>query len=288
MRIKRSTLDLWKKRLIVFFSVSVVGSILYILFITPAFTITTFELVGVPDGYKDTITSNVKDITNTKILKVLPGNRIFSYRGVKLKQSVVSVLPNTSMVTITPRGFHTLRIKVVAYEPFLKLDDTHAITKDGVMYTELNDIHSLVTLSLATTSVRTETDNDGITVVMVEGLTKERLASISSLVSKINSIIFVVRRIDIDPLGDISLYDEHNKSRVVFAGTQDTDKVWSNLVSAVDTDPLKSKLSTNKDNLEYLDARFGNKVFYKFTNDTKTAIIQSHATTSQATTTIFH
>ena len=62
----------------------------------------------------------------------------------------------------------------------------------------------------------------------------------------------------------------------MFSGIADTDKVWSNIVSAIDTDPLKSKLLNNKDKLEYLDARFGNKVFFKFTNDGKTAIIPSH------------
>lgn len=288
MRIKRSTFDLWKKRLVVFFGVTIFASIVYVLFVTPLFSITAFELVGVPDQYKDTIVSNLKDVTNVKIIKILPGNRIFSYRGMKLKQAVVAVLPNTSSVSIAPRGLHTLKVTVSSYEPFLKIDDTHAVTKEGVIYTELNDIHSLVTLTLSTSSIRTETDNDGITVVGVDGINRDRLASISSLISKINSILFTITRIDIDSLGDISLYDERGMSRVMFAFTQDTDKVWSNLVSAVDTDPLKAKLSTNKDNLEYLDARFGNKVFYKFTNDTKTAIIQSHATTTEATTTLAH
>ena len=125
-------------------------------------------------------------------------------------------------------------------------------------------------------------------MVGVEGVTKEKLSTVFSLVNKINSVIFVVTKVDMDPFGDISLYDDRGMSRVVFAGNQDTDKVWSNLVSAVDTDPLKSKLAVNKDNLEYLDARFGNKVFYKFTNDTKTAIIQSHGTTTSATTTVSH
>jgi hypothetical protein len=288
MKIKRSTFDLWKKRLIVFSGISLTALVFYILFVTSLFSITTYELVGVPDMYKDAVTTKVTEVAQQKIIKILPGNRIFSYKKLAMKEAVVSVLPNTKSVAVIPMGLHTLRIKVESHTPFLRIDDTHAITKEGVVYTELNDIRTLLQLSLATTSVQKTSKEDGVTTVTIEGVTEERLASISSLISKVNSIIFTVSRIDIDSLGDISLYDERGISRVTFAWAQDVEKVWSNLVSAVDTDPLKAKLATHKDALEYLDARFGNKVFFKFTNDTKPVIIQSHATTSQATTTPTH
>lgn len=286
MRIKRSTLDLWKKRLMVFFVSFLVFLVFYVYFGTGLFTVTQYEVVGVPDSYTEKIINEAHTIAAVKILKIIPGNRIFSYHHDNVVQAVATILPNTSAVCISQRGLHTLRIEVTSHTPYFRISDTEAITKEGVIYTEIRDIGTLTTLVLATTSVKQEVDNDGILFISVPEINAEKLASISLLVSKINSIIFQVSKIEIDAFGDVSLYDERGISKVIYVGNQDVDKVWSNLVSAVDTDPLKSKLANSKDKLEYLDARFGNKVFFKFTNDSKTAIIQSHATTTAATTTI--
>lgn len=267
---------------------SLVFSVFYIIFVTHLFTIYTFELVGVKSEDKAEIIESLSRETSSKIIGIIPSNRIFSYRGLAFKKILADKLPNVSDIRIQVVGLHTVRISVKFYEPFLRIDDTHAITNEGVVYKEVRDIHGYVTLNLATTTQYKEEDNDGIKVVKVAGIDKEKLTSMITLADKINSTILTISRIEIDTYGDISLYDESGISKVMFAGDQDTKKVWSNLVSAIDTDPLKEKLSNNKDNLEYLDARFGNKVFYKFTNDTKTAIIQSHGTTTSATTTVSH
>ncbi len=288
MRIKRSTLAILIKRLTVIGVSVLVFAILYVVFITHLFTITAIELVGVKDEYKAEILSDLNEETTHKILGILPSNRIFSYRSLKFKKIITKTLPNVNDIHIGVRGLHTLRIVVTYYEPILRFEDAKAVTKDGILYNEIQDITALPLLTLATTTSFSNEELDGVMVTRITFLSNEKLESILSLVSKINSTIITVRRIDIDTYGDISLYDERGVSKVVFTKDQDVKKVWSNLVSAIDTDPLKTKLRDNKDNLEYLDVRFGNKVFYKFTNDTKTAIIQSHGTTTSATTTVSH
>jgi cell division septal protein FtsQ len=47
----------------------------------------------------------------------------------------------------------------------------------------------------------------------------------------------------------------------------DIKKVVENLKTALGTDPLKSKFDKNYKSLEYIDLRFGNKVYYKFKNE---------------------
>jgi len=42
------------------------------------------------------------------------------------------------------------------------------------------------------------------------------------------------------------------------------EETWLNFVSAVDSQVLKNLLRTDLKNLEYIDLRFGNKIFYKF------------------------
>lgn len=290
MKIKRSTLVLWKKRLMIFLGSALVFSLFYIYFGTSLFTITTYELVGVPDMYKDTSNVRLRAIASQKMVGFIPADKILNYRGMKIKQAVVSILPNTETISLLPIGLHTLRVKVTSYQPLYRIDDTHAITKDGFIYSESQDISTLPLIVVASSTTK-ETLNDGITSISMVGIDTRTLKSLSTFINKINSVVFKVSKIEIDEYGDISLYDERGMSKLLYRGDADIDKVWSNLVSAIDTNPLKEDLEKNKDKLEYLDARFGNKVFFKFTNAGKTAIIQSHATTTQvtaSTTTLLH
>lgn len=284
MKIRRSTLILWQKRLVVFSCVSVVFFLLYIYFATHLFTITSYELIGVPETYKEMVTTRLREVASQKTYKIFPSNRVIVYPHDAIVDAVVETLPHSRKVTVIPAGLHTLRIKVFLYEPFLKIDETHAITKEGIIYTEPRDTSSLMTLMLASTTVQYVVEDDGIHSIRVEGVSETKLRNLVDLSSKINSVIFEVSKITIDGYGDISLHAKNSSSSILFSESSDIEKVWSNIVSAIDTDPLKSKLETGKERLEYLDTRFGNKVFYKFTNDTKTAIIQSYATTTASTT----
>lgn len=285
MKIKRSSLVIWKKRMTVFLISLTVFFSLYVYFKTSLFTITAYELVGVPDMYKDEVTDSLRLIAAQKRYKVIPGDKILSYHNKNSKQAVINILPNTQTVMLVPIGLHTLRVSVTHYEPLFKIDDTHGITKEAVVYTEFKDMSTLPKIVFAS-STRKEMVKDGVVSSVIVGVDETKLVNLSVLINKINAVIFVVSKIDIDEFGDISLYDESGLGRIIFSGATDSDKVWSNILSAIDTDPLKSKLLNNKDKLEYLDARFGNKVFYKFTNATKTAIIQSHEATTTATTTL--
>lgn len=47
----------------------------------------------------------------------------------------------------------------------------------------------------------------------------------------------------------------------------DFSKITENLQTALHTDPLKKKFNTKGSSLEYIDLRFGNKVYYKFKNE---------------------
>jgi hypothetical protein len=111
----------------------------------------------------------------------------------------------------------------------------------------------------------------------------------ASLIEKIQPVLFPVRAVLLDKEGDVTFFNENGSSFIKFSSASDSDKVWSNLVSAIDTEPLKGKLEKNKTDLLYLDIRFGNKVFYKFAHDTftkqsGTAIIGNNDATSTVST----
>lgn len=291
MKVKRRTIALFKKWTPRVGGLLALCLLFYFYFITSVFTITSYELVGIPDAYKDTVESGLVSQSQGKAYKIFPLNKVLSFPSDRIQSLVVSVLPNTESVKLRPVGLHTVRVTVKQFVPLFKTDDAHGVTKDGHIYAEFKDISSVPLLSIASSTTSSSTD-DGIVTYKIDGFDEKVLLKLSTLIQKVNSVVFPVSEVYVDPYGDVSFFAENRQSRVMFALDADGTKVWSNIVSAIDTEPLKSKLLHDKDKLEYLDARFGNKVFYKFTNGVKIDIIASttpfydHATST--TTTLSH
>ena len=268
---KRKTFVKIKLLFLIISIISLFVGIFYVYFRTHLFTIYSYEFSGVEESYQETLKNDFINYEQQKIFLMLPGNRIFSYHAGDIKSDIYKTLPNTSYVKLSITSLHSLKISVESYEPFLKLGDKRAITKNAIIYTEIHNIDNLPLLSFSSTTI----------------ITPEILSQISDITPKISSILFDVKNINVDEYYDIYLNDENNKTSIIFSSKSDIKKIWSTLLSAIDTDPLKSRLKNEKDNLKYLDARFGNKIFYKFTNDAHTIIIPSHdtASTTQATST---
>lgn len=283
MKIKRATIVLCVRIGIGFLVLSFLGGVFYSYYKTSLFTIISYEIIGVPDLYKDTIINNVKTIASENSQRLIPRDKILTYHTKAIKQSIVSTLPNTQKISVIPVGLHKLRIKVSHYEPLFKIDATRGVTKDGIVYNEFKDMSAIPTISFSSSTMEEVVRDDSHYYIM-QGINTNSLNNFSLLLKKINSVVFPISKITVDSYGDVTFYDEQGISKIMFREETNLDKVWSNILSAIDTDPLKSRLEKEKDDLEYLDARFGNKVFYKFTNNLRTAIIENHATTTATTT----
>lgn len=267
---KRRTYVLWKKILtrVGIFAIIVGG--FYVYFRTGAFTIHEYKIVGAPESYQEELERNMFLIGENRLYAIFPGNRVISYHDDEIRTLIMETLPNTSNISIRAGGLHTVIVRIKSHTALFSISDTHAISKDGTIYKEIVPVNDLPRLSIATSTAVSPTT----------------LQSVAMLVQDIDTVLFPVRYIAIDEHNDVRLYDSDKSSFVVISGTADMKKVWSNIVSAVDTDPLKTKLTTSKEKLEYIDTRFGNKVFYKFTNTVTPAIIPPHDTTDLATTTV--
>jgi hypothetical protein len=225
----------------------------------------------VDDFHKELLLKEFQSISNEPVARILPGNSIFTYHRKAIQRIVYDMLPNTESLSIYPPTFHTLTIKVIAYKPMFRKEGVQAITSDGVVYKEINDISKLPSIKTASSS---------------SILSENILHLIESIYSKVDASLFTVGSILVDENNDIHIKSKEHESQVIFSSTDAAGIIWSNIVSAIDTEPLKSKLATEKEALLYLDVRFGNKVFYRFTNDKDTAIIHpTYATTTATTTT---
>lgn len=266
---RKKTYLLWKKILTRIAVTAISIFLIYVYLHSGLFTLHDYKITGAPDAYVSDLQKGIADISNQKLYWVLPGNRSISYHDSAIRALIMDTLPNTKDIFIHPTGFHTLLIKLAPYTPLFSVGDGYAISDDATIYKEIVPLAEYPELRIASTT-------------QVQPAT---LKAISSLSGKIGDVLFKVASISIDEFGDIRFYNEGRNSYVMIASGSDEARVWSNILSAIDTDPLKKSLASNLSSLEYIDARFGNKVFYKFTNKNKTAIIPSYAT-STATTTI--
>ena len=75
--------------------------------------------------------------------------------------------------------------------------------------------------------------------------------------------------------GFISLSGEPNNSPyVTFKLDSDYAKITENLHATISTEPLQTKLKNNFSSLKYFDLKFGNNIYYKFSNEKPTTVKQ--------------
>jgi hypothetical protein len=58
-------------------------------------------------------------------------------------------------------------------------------------------------------------------------------------------------------------------AKIIFSLKTDSQKVVNTLISVIDNKLFKTDLQNSQNMLEYIDIRFGNKVFYKYKSSTK-------------------
>ena len=252
---KRKTLNKIIKLFLGIFVFSIFYGALYLIFATNFVRINSFELVGSDDRYKEQILTSLNNSLSKKAF-LIPTNNLLTYRSSVFEKDIKNILTNTKEVKVRPSSLNTLRISIEKHQPVFKTQvENMAMEENGFIYKEINDISNLPMF------VSSSTQN------------KETINKMSNFIQKVDSVLFKVDLILIDEYGDIYLKNNLKGSYVVFKLKDDLEKLWITLLSAIETNPIKESITAPVNNLEYIDVRFGNKVFYKFTNSTHQDII---------------
>ena len=258
---------------------------------TELFTITSYDVQGVNDSTRKSIEVQLHKLATKSGFLGIPRNKIFTYNTTGMVEVVRQNIPDVATIAMRPVGLHKVIIQVTPLIPILRVSDTEAITEDGIIFSPTKDIHIYPIITIASSTKET---------IKINGLPFMRLMrsgqnvdaaffqNILSVSTKVSSLIFPVESILVEESGDVSLFSGSTTSKVMFLKDADPKKVWSTIVSAIDTDPLKTKLIKNKSDLLYLDVRYGNKLFYRFNddlfqNDKGAGILHGHASTSFST-----
>lgn len=61
--------------------------------------------------------------------------------------------------------------------------------------------------------------------------------------------------------------DNFNSGYIYVNMKDGAEYIWTTFISVIDAEPLKSKLKNDFKDLDYIDLRFSNKIFYKFKNN---------------------
>lgn len=297
MKIKRRTLTTAIRWIVRISITSGIIALFYCYFLTNIFTITSYDISGVDEDARAAIITQLHILDKQKAYKVFPLDKIFTYSNSVITNTIRERVPEMATVSMRPVGLHMVKIEVTLLKPLFRASDTQAVNEDGIIFNTKYSIHiyPLITIASSTTEI---VKNSGLPFTRMalphddefdKSRDKEFLLELSSLATKISSIVFSVDSIQIESTGDITFLNASGTSKVVVLKNSDYKKAWSTLVSAIDTDPLKTKLEVNRGGLEYLDVRYGNKVFYRFNdmafqNGTVTGILDHHATSTQEVT----
>lgn len=291
MKIKRRTLVSAIRVTSIISVIVVLSGLFYGYFLTNFFTIRTYAISGVDESTREIINNELKQVATKKIYKIFPNDKIFTYSNALIVASVLKVVPEVSTITMRPVGLNTVKIDIVLLTPVMRVSDTQALTVDGIIFTTREDIRKYPLIIIASSTTATIKRNGIVFTKLTtdEGEEVEPfLNNISLMTAKISSVIFPVATIIVEPSGDVTVKNEKGNSKIMFLESMDPKKIWSTLVSAIDTEPLKSNLVTEKDQLEYLDVRYGNKVFYRFStqgfqSNSTAGILSGYATSTNAT-----
>jgi hypothetical protein len=117
-------------------------------------------------------------------------------------------------------------------------------------------------------------------LVTDQKISKEDLLKLIFLKETIETALFPLDEVRVDKERDVTfiLHTEAH-SQILFSLSQSEKDVWSKIVSALDTSPLKENKETFS-KVESLDARFGNKIYYKVKVEKGVPIPVSTATTT--------
>lgn len=90
------------------------------------------------------------------------------------------------------------------------------------------------------------------------------------------------------PNGDMKIFLKNTKNEAgyLYVNTKDNvEEVWNTFASILISDQFKKLISTDLPNLNYVDLRFKNKVFYKFNNLTNPSSVLISTSTASTTST---
>ncbi len=207
----------------------------------------------------------IKENTTGKYLFLFPRSNIFIYPENKIKALILTSFRQIKSVDIVRSGFQTLYIEIKEQRPYALWcifdsskneqvqDNCYFLNKGGLVFSKAPNFTGNVFFRFY--GGLGSTNPIGKYYLKVNS----EFNRVDILINSIKGLGIVP--IELHPLedSDMELYMEDG-SKVLFTKEQSSSEVFNNLKIILESETFKNK---NMENVEYIDLRFGDKVYFK-------------------------
>ncbi len=180
----------------------------------------------------------------------------------EIKDLILITFKQIKSVDIVRTNFHTISMEIEEHKPYATwctsensgaIDNCYFINKEGFVFSKAPNFTGNVFM-------RFYGDLIGPDYI------GKYYLKVDNEFNKINTLINSVKKLKIEPIelhtvgiSDMELYLE-GESKILFTREQSSSEVLDNLTVILESETFKEK---NMEDIEYIDLRFGNKVYFK-------------------------
>lgn len=220
-------------------------------------TIASVDIVGNKSTAAAELAAIVEKDTNGSYMKLFSKRNALLYPKGAIENSVLDAVPRIKSAKIDLVGFTKATLTVTEREPFALWCATicYFLDSDGLVFAAAPDFSG-------STFVRYRGALDETVAINSHFLTPARFKLLSEFVQKVTSFGLAPQTVVMSGESDFEMKLKNGGS-ITFDDTSDLSKTFDNLQIIITQS--KSGLSKQAfiDAIEYIDLRFGNKVFYK-------------------------
>lgn len=248
-----------------------------------AVRISEINIQGEESVNKDNIALTVRQGLAGSYLYAIPKNSIFFYPKKKIENTLVSRFKRLGKAEISVNNFNSINVRLEEHVPrYVWCDGLSPETApcyfmdgNGFVFDKAPVFSGNVYIRFYGTllgpnqaeGLVDRTGNpvlgDEASVIGKKFLAQDAFKELDTFINAISDKVFLLSQLIKNEDQDYELYLKDG-GKIIFSLKDGAEKSFSNLFSALETEPLKANLRNKPKSLEYIDLRFGNKVFFKF------------------------
>jgi hypothetical protein len=228
--------------------------------------------VEISSGLSNFDRESVDKIINTSLQKkylfLIPENNIFIAHTDRMSDKLAADISGITNISVKKDGLHSLIVNAEPRKPAYKVLGFEKIYVDnsGIIFEKNTNEVSTSTVSISETTLALSGDTQSLPVdfnnKVGTSIDEAYLKNINLAVQLLKTKNFVVSGVILYPYKDVEFVLETYGGKIRINMDDDVENAIAIFSSAKKIEPLRSAV-VDKSKIEYIDLRFGNKVFFK-------------------------